>query len=152
MDNVAVHHVKPRRFVPRTSCRTPRGYSFGTTHIRFRGGKHRFTVRKGAGFLEVQGNELRQAKTNLQRLYAQEQNAAAAQMLGVPSDMHMIRTRRQTAERRYVNCLIKYMRDANRMNRDTAVQLQHQFTRQKMAGLSIINQQFLFSMYPYELN
>jgi hypothetical protein len=102
--------------------------------------------------LQVQGNELRQAKTGLQRLYMQEQDATYAQAAGDRNDLSVIRSARATAERRYVNCLIRYLRDSNRMGRRQSTFLQQQFTRVKMANTGVSYQHYLLSMYPQELN
>ncbi|KAF1848926.1 uncharacterized protein K460DRAFT_364866 [Cucurbitaria berberidis CBS 394.84] len=139
-----------RRAAPRsTQPRANASYS-DTKYFKFRGSRHRVIIRMTPGYLQVQGNELSQAKTNLQRLYVQERNALTRGSAGI--SLPMIRASRGTAERRYVNCLVRYLRDANRMSAIQANQLQRNFTRDKMVGMGVSNQDYLLGMYPRELN
>jgi hypothetical protein len=127
------------------------------TGVRVHGSTHTLTrvnERRAPGFLQAQAAELRQAKATLLRLYTQEQHAAynSRGLNERQSSLQMVRASRASAERRYVNCLIRYCRDANRMSAQQATQLQKHFTREKMSDLGVSNSEYLLSMYPRELN
>ena len=127
------------------------GLSLRSTYLKSRGPNQRMTIRGTSGSLQVQSNELRRAKVMLQRLYTQEKQALHLQAVGACSNLREIRSSRGTAERRYVNCLIRFLRDTNRMSSGQATQLQQAFTRDKMAGMGMSNQKYLLGMYPREL-
>jgi hypothetical protein len=155
MDNATDRPPQPPRRSPAlrdTHIRTHGAHSFRTTQIRFRNIRHRVKFQQAPAFLQVQATELRQAKTHLTRLYTQETEAAHAESLGGRTHLKGIRNSRGVAERRYVHGLIKYMRDANRMDRYHASYLQQMFTREKMADTGVSYQDYLLEMYPQELN
>ncbi|KAJ4350077.1 uncharacterized protein N0V89_008698 [Didymosphaeria variabile] len=102
-------------------------------------------------FVAPQISELRRARNNLHRLYTMEEDAFLSTTRPA-EDVAAITYRRGCAERRYVNALIRYMRDANQMSSSEATHLQHYFTRQKMEGIGPINKGYLLGMYPRELN
>lgn len=149
MDDASGRQGPSRQAAPRSTQPSAYASYSGSTYFKFRGSKHRVTIRMAPGFLQTQGNELRHAKMTLQRLYTQEHNAfrAGSASANLPS----IRASRATAERRYVNCLIRYLRDANRMSSGEATQLQHSFTRARMSAM-LSNEDYLLGMYPRELN
>jgi hypothetical protein len=122
---------------------------------RSNGGSHTFTrvnARRAPGYLQAQAAELRNAKATLLRLYTQEQKALSKRGINTRhSTLQMIRASRASAERRYVNCLIRYSRDANYMSASQANQLQKDFTREKMSDLGVSNSSYLLGMYPREL-
>jgi hypothetical protein len=108
--------------------------------------------RRATGFLQAQAAELRRAKATLLRLYNQEHSALANRSINVrESSLNIIRFSRASSERRYVNCLIRYLRDAGRMTSFQATQLQKDFTREKMADLGVSHSSYLLNMYPREL-
>lgn len=103
-------------------------------------------------FLKTQATELREVKDILQRLYTQEAQALAAPW-NPDQDTNAISNSRASAERRYVNALIRYLRDAKRMNSGQAFKLQRRFTRKRMVGMGQeANRDYLLAMYPRELN
>ncbi len=125
----------------------PNRASFGTALSRL-GCKHRH--RKAAPnnmptALRAQAAELRSAKANLERSYNQEENIRHNFSVSV-------RGARARAERRFVNCLIRYRRDANQMTAVEATEMQRNFTRQKMEEVGVDNKSYLMGMYPCELN
>jgi hypothetical protein len=155
MDDATDRHPQPSRrrpALPNTHSRAHATFSFGTTQIRFRNARRRVPFQRVPGFLQVQATQLRQAKTSLTRLYMQEAEATYAQAAGARPDLNIIRSARAKAEQRFVEHLIKYLRDANRMDRYQATFLQEQFTREKMADTGASYQNYLLSMYPQELN
>jgi hypothetical protein len=130
-------------------------YNITFTGARVNGGAHTFTrvnERRAPGFLQAQAAELRQAKSVLVRLYTQENHIVGNGGLNArDSSLQIIRASRASAERRYVNCLIRYCRDANRMTSFQANQLQNDFTREKMGDLRFSNSNYSLGMYPHEL-
>ena len=150
MDDASGRECPSRRAAPRsTQPPVSAGHSSKSTYFKFRGSKHRVTIRTAPGFLQVQGNELRQAKLNLQRLYTQEQHALSTG--SAAANLPSIRSSRGTAERRYVNCLIRYLRDTKRMTGSQANELQGNFTRARMNEM-VSNKEYLLGIYPHELN
>jgi hypothetical protein len=138
----------------------PRTFNLGSHTVTFNGtningGSHafmRFNERRAPGFLQSQAAELRAAKMLLVRLYTQEQHAILKGGINArQSTLQMVRSSRASAERRYVNCLIRYCRDANRMTPLEANQLQKAFTREKMGDMGFPNSNYLLGMYPCEL-
>jgi hypothetical protein len=128
----------------------------GNGGARIHGGTQRSTrtnARRGAGFLHAQAAELRYAKANLLRLYTQEAHTITKSRGINPRDstLQMVRASRATAERRYVNCLIRYCRDAGCMNAAEATRLQKDFTRERMGNFHSSNSAYLLGMYPWEL-
>jgi hypothetical protein len=132
-----------------------RAFKIASNGVRMNGGTHTFTrvnKRRAPGFLQAQAAELRQAKAVLVRLYTQENHIVSNRGLNTrESSLQIIRASRASAERRYVNCLIRYCRDANRMTPFQAKQLQNDFTREKMGDLGVSNSDYLLGMYPREL-
>jgi hypothetical protein len=126
---------------------------YGSTTLRAVGNHHtRYHARRAPGSLQAEAAELRQAKTILLRLYNQEHSAYTAYGSNVRhSNLQMICASRASAERRYVNCLIRYLRDANRMSAFQANELQKAFTRERMSDLRVSNSNFLLGMFPREL-
>jgi hypothetical protein len=149
----------PRAAHP-TILRNHKTFNFGHDRVtivgnRFGQGKHTFTrisARRAPGFLQAQAAELRYAEAILSRLYTQEQDALSNGGINArQSSLQIIRASRASAERRYVNCLIRYCRDAKCMTAVQANQLQGNFTRQKMSDLGISNSSYLLGLYPREL-
>jgi hypothetical protein len=104
-----------------------------------------------AAYLRTQASELRGAKAVLDRLYSQEAQAYS-NPYNYNQGLKEIASSRATAERRYVNVLIRYLRNANRMSTSQASELQRCFTRGRMAMAGTgSNRDYLFAMYPYEL-
>lgn len=92
---------------------------------------------------------LQQAKRNLVRLYAQEEHALRSNAV----DAHIVCKHRRTAERRYVDCLVLYLRNADRISSVQAKVLQDYFVVGGMAGMMNGNHQnYLLAMWPKELN
>lgn len=91
---------------------------------------------------------------NLERAYNQEQNILilSSRCTGVAFDLPQIIAARARAERRYVNCLIRYLRDTNQMSSAQANEMQANFTRRKMQESGVSNGPYLLGMYPHELN
>ena len=151
------HRTAPRRTYPRNHKTFNLGpLSVTLNGIRLNGSTHTFTrvnERRAAGFLHAQAADLRAAKATLLRLYTQEQHALSKRGVNArQSTLQMVRSSRASAERRYVNCLIRYCRDANRMTAFQATQLQKDFTREKMGDLGVSNSNYLLDMYPCELH
>lgn len=109
-------------------------------------------LRRSAESLQIQGCELREAKASLLRLYAQEKAALASPSSGVNPDLKRICACRARAERRYVTCLIRYLRNSNRMDAIEANKLQKKFTRKYTATTGTSNMEYLLGMYPCELD
>ncbi|KAH4007433.1 hypothetical protein HBH98_010520 [Parastagonospora nodorum] len=161
-DAVSRQGTNRRREFRPSNPRNRKTYNLGPHNVslngvRINGGNHTFTranERRGHGFLQAQAAELRHARTTLVRLYTQEQHAfynsrgASARQ----SSLQMVQASRASAERRYVNCLIRYCRDANQMSAQQATQLQKHFTRERMGDLGVSHSDYLLSMYPRELN
>ncbi|KAF2997335.1 hypothetical protein E8E13_003152 [Curvularia kusanoi] len=103
--------------------------------------------------LQTQATELRSAKANLERAYNQEQNVMdlKARCTGVSFSWSDIIAARARAERRYVNCLIRYARNANLMSPVQARELQANFTRRKMEASGMNNRSYLLGLFPREL-
>ena len=68
--------------------------------------------------LRAQAAELRFARVNLERAYTQERNVneLSARIVGITFEFPDISAARARAERRYVNCLVRYLRDTHRMD------------------------------------
>ena len=113
---------------------------------------HRGRVQKVAPALLTQAAELRSAKANLERAYNQEQNAInlAARSTGLSLNSRHAAARAR-AERRYVNCFIRYSRDAKQMSAVQATEMQASFTRRKIEASGVNQVSFLLGMYPQEL-
>ncbi|KAH7093743.1 hypothetical protein FB567DRAFT_610333 [Paraphoma chrysanthemicola] len=159
-DAVAREHTGRRHGPHHVYSRSRKTYypgSFGgvSHRARTKRARHTFnsaTERRAPGFLQTQAAELRHAKATLLRLYNQENTALARRGTNVrESSLNMIRASRALSERRYVNCLIRYMRDAGRMTSFEATQLQKHFTRERMADLGVSHSNYLLGMYPREL-
>jgi hypothetical protein len=103
--------------------------------------------------LRTQAAALRLAKTSLERSYNQEQNFnnLSGGCTGLTLDFQQITAAIARAERRYVNCLIRYLRDANQMTSVEATEMQRSFTRQKMEKAGTNNRVYLLGRYPHEL-
>jgi hypothetical protein len=143
------HSVAPRRAarlltvrssIPvqsRSSRRARRGNVGNTTGV--------------AAYSRTQTSELREAKAVLDRLYSQEAQACTSPY-NYGQDLSAIASSRATAERRYVNVLIRYLRGANRMSTIQASELQRYFTRDRMARAGMgSNRDYLLALYPHEL-
>lgn len=104
--------------------------------------------------LRTQTAELRSAKTNLERAHVHEQNVQSLSLrcTGVIFNPSEVIAARGRAERRYVNCLIRYLRDTNQMSSMEARQLQGNFTKHKVEKVGVNNCVYLLGMFPYELN
>ncbi|KAF3035343.1 hypothetical protein E8E12_006774 [Didymella heteroderae] len=104
--------------------------------------------------LRKQAAELQSAKANLERAYAHEQNVQnlSSQCIGVTFNLPEVIASRARAERRYVNCLIRYLRDSNEMSAVEARQLQGSFTKHKMEKAGVNNCAYLLGMHPSELS
>ena len=113
---------------------------------------HRGRVQKVSPALRAQAAELRSAKANLERAYNQEQNAInlAARSTGLSLNSQHAAARAR-AERRYVNCFIRYSRDAKQMSAVQATEMQANFTRRKIEASGVNQVSFLLDMYPQEL-
>jgi hypothetical protein len=122
---------------------------------RISGGRHifiRVNERRAPGSLQAEAGDLRAAKAILLRLYNREKQALVKRGPNARrSTQQMVRSSRATAERRYVNCLIRYCRAANRMTPTQANELQKNFTREKMGEMGLPNSNYLLGMYPREL-
>jgi len=161
-DAVSRQGTNRRRELRPSNPRNRKTYNLGLHNstlngVRMHGGNHTFiraNERRGHGFLQAQAAELRHARTILVRLYMQEQTAVynSRGFNSRQSSLQMVRASRASAERRYVNCLIRYCRDANRMSAQEATQLQKHFTRERMSDLGVSHSDYLLSMYPRELN
>jgi hypothetical protein len=67
------------------------------------------------------------------------------------TNLDIIRASRAVAERIYLNCLTRYMRNAKRWTGSQTVELQKHFTREKMHGLGPLYRDYLLGMFPPEL-
>lgn len=94
--------------------------------------------------------ELRIAKRNLECSYAIEQTVRSTSPCS-PQRMAEAAGHRARVERRYVNTLIRYLRNAKRMSATEAARLMQRFTRERMAGLGPVNRTYLLGLYPSEL-
>jgi len=159
-DAVSRQGTNPRHVARGAYHRNHTTFNIGTHRVTFHGfrfnaGGHTFTrvnERRAPGFLQVEAGDLRAAKTTLLRLYNQEQHTLMNRGLNVrQSTLQMVRSSRATAERRYVNCLIRYCRAANRMTSAEANQLQKDFTHEKMGDMGLPNSNYLLGLYPREL-
>lgn len=157
MDKIAGQRPTARPYIKRNqnASRSNRSHH-NTAPLRpIRKGKrtHKATQGNVLAALRAQAAELRSAKANLERCYNQEQTICSfsARCTGLTIDAPQITTARERAERRYVNCIIRYMRDANQMSGVEAKEMQGNFTRRKMGGTSTANRTYLFGMYPREL-
>ena len=101
-------------------------------------------------FLSDQAVDLRTAKRNMERLYTMEEDAMASYTRPV-QEFASLSNLRGTAERRYVNVLIRYLRDSHQMTAVEAADLQRYFTRQRMNGMGPVNKAYLLSLFPREL-
>lgn len=114
---------------------------------------HKATAKNVPAALRTQAAALRFAKTNLKRAYAQEHNVLdlSARCTGLTLNLSGVSAARATAERRYVNCLIRYLRDTDQMSPVEATEMQANFTRRKMESVCMSNEAYLLGMYPHEL-
>lgn len=101
--------------------------------------------------LNILGHQLRRAKSTLERLYIQEQNAATAHSIESPLDLSTIRASRVAAEKRYINFLIRYCRDMDQMSTLQAIRLQRFMSYYKTPDLDQ-RRKLLLSIYPTELS
>jgi hypothetical protein len=90
--------------------------------------------------------QLRKEKSHLTRLYAQEESTS-------PHDpgLRALQRDRGNTERRYVHALIKYGKDMKKMDSKTATDLASRFTRKNMDDTVPVYKNYLFSLYPREL-
>ncbi|KAJ4331303.1 hypothetical protein N0V95_009904 [Ascochyta clinopodiicola] len=114
---------------------------------------HKIPAEKVPGALSTQARELRLAKIIVERCYDQEQNLynLSTRWTNITIVISQSTAAREQAERRYVNCLIRYLRDTNRMSAVEANEMQRNFTRQKMEKAGLPNRAYLLGMYPREL-
>lgn len=156
-DAVSRQGTSRRNFIRHqgTNRRNYRTFNLAGVTVNMMGGSHafhRYNERRAPGFLQAQAADLRAAKMTLVRLHTQEQHALMTRGINSrESTLQMIRSSRASAERRYVNCLIRYCRDANRMTPVQATQLQSVFTREKMGDSGFPSSNYLLGMYPHEL-
>ena len=103
--------------------------------------------------LRAQAAELRSARTNLERAYSQEHNiqSLSSRSTSITFDFPHAIAARAKAERRYVKCLIRYLRGTNQMGTVEATEMRRNFTRQKMRAAGVSNGAYLLGMYPQEL-
>ncbi|KAF9697542.1 hypothetical protein EKO04_004109 [Ascochyta lentis] len=103
--------------------------------------------------VRVQARELRSTRVVVERCYDQEQSMCnfSARCTGLTIVAHPIIAARERAERRYVNCLVRYLRNTNQMSAVEAREMQARFTRRKMEGIGLKNRAYLLGMYPREL-
>lgn len=94
-----------------------------------------------------------QARAVLMCLYDQERNAYNSfyDLNAGQSNLDQIRASRGVAERRYINCIIAYMRATGRMTRAQAGELQKYFTRERMRGMAAQYEGYMLGMFPPEL-
>jgi hypothetical protein len=161
MDDAVSRQGTNRRHDARPmSSRYHKTFNFGTCRVtfrsrRFNGVTPKFTranARRAPGNIQAQAAELHHAKATLLRLYAQEQHALSNRGINArQSTLDIVRASRASAERRYVNCLIRYCRSANHMTAFQANQLQKDFTRERMSDHGVPNSSYLLGMYPREL-
>lgn len=145
MDEIPAQRPERRSYIRRQYTRQAH------TDFRFNPMTSRLSCRRNAQAqkvppaLRAQAAELRSARANLDRACAQVQNVGklSARCVGVAA--------RARAERRYVNCLIRYLRDTNQMTPVQASEMQANFTRRKMEASGLNNTVYLLSMYPQEL-
>lgn len=114
---------------------------------------HKAKVSNVPTALRAQAADLRSARTNLERTYHQEENVSnlSSRCTRVTINLPQITVARARAERRYVNCLIRYLRDTNQMSPVEATQMQANFTRRKMEQAGMSSKGYLLGMYPHEL-
>jgi hypothetical protein len=104
-----------------------------------------------AAYSRTQSSDLREAKVVLDRLYLQGAQACTSSY-NYGQDLSAIASSRATAERRYVNELIRYLRGTKRMSTIQASELQRCFTRDRMARAGNgSNRDYLLALYPHEL-
>lgn len=157
MDRVPADRPAGRPYINRTArARTAPNSSFSSAPSRLsrRRRPHKAVANNVPAALRTQAADLRFARTNLDRCYNQEQNVRdiSVRCTGVTFDLSDVSAARARAERRYVNCLIRYLRNANQMSGVQAAEMQRTFTRQKMEGVGVNNRAYLLGMYPRELN
>ncbi|KAJ8107052.1 hypothetical protein OPT61_g9132 [Boeremia exigua] len=108
---------------------------------------HKTRIQNVHPTLQVQAAELQASMTNLERAYGQEQNIRnlSARCTGVKFNFPEINAARARAERRYVNCLIRYLRDTNQMTPAQATEMRANFTRRKMKDSGVNNAPYLLA-------
>ena len=99
--------------------------------------------------LRKQAAQLRTAKRDLEGAYMQEE-AALGGHTTQQEVAHATAVRART-ERRYVNALLRYLRNTNSISGQEAGRIQMSFTRQRMEGMGSTNKAYLRSMFPREL-
>lgn len=158
MDDTISRRGTTRRKPTHTNPRNHRTYNLRSHATANSHTFTRYNERRGAGFLQAQAADLRTAKSTLIRLYTQEQQALMRGGINAREcSLQVIRSSRASAERRYVNCLIRYCRDAGRMSAVQAGTLQSVYTRDKMGmgmgmgGVGAPSSGYLLGMYPREL-
>jgi hypothetical protein len=87
------------------------------------------------------------------RMYDQECNAynTSYGLNLCHPNLEAIRACRGSAERRYVHCLIGYMRDANRMTGWQTAELQKSFAHQRVGDPVMQYRNYLLGLFPPEL-
>jgi hypothetical protein len=101
-------------------------------------------------YLNTQATDLRVAKRNMERLYTMEEDAMTS-WTRPAQEIASLSSLRGTAERRYVNVLIRYLRNSQQMAAAEASDLQRYFTRQRMIGTGPVNKAYLLGLFPKEL-
>ena len=158
MDEVPAQRPTPRLYVNNSQYTRPvpnrLRYNPTLTRQTRRRGAYKAKANNVPPALRVQVDELRSAKTNLERAYAHEQHvrSLSSRCTGVIFNFPEVSAARARAERRYVNCLVRYLRDTNQMSAIEARQLQGNFTKHKMEKGGANSSVYLLGMYPYELN
>jgi hypothetical protein len=158
MDEIPTRRPAGRPYINRrrNTQPLPRHHSYKTTSSRPNRKKRarRAAINNVPPALRAQAAELRAARANLLRCYDQEQNVLdmSARFTGITINIPSTTAARERAERRYVNCIIRYLRNTNKMSSVEAVEMQGNFTRQKMKNAGMTNRTYLLRMYPRELN
>ena len=105
-------------------------------------------ARRPSTSLRAQAAQLRTAKRDLEGAYMQEEAALGGHAQQEVAHATDVRAR---TERRYVNALLRYLRNKNSISGQEANRIQMSFTRQRMEGMGSTNKAYLRSMFPREL-
>ena len=149
MDEIPIRHPARHLYVRHNQYTRP-----VPNHFAFNAAQSRSSRRRRACTAALRAQaELRSAKANLERAYNKEQNvhSLSSRCTGVTYNFPKISAARARGERRYVNCLIRYLRGTNQMSTVEATEMQRNFTRRKMDATGTNNRAYLLAMYPWEL-
>jgi hypothetical protein len=139
--------TRPARHYPR--------HAQSRAHHSFYHSSHQFqyTAPCATGASQAQAADLSQARKILMRMYDQECNAynTSYGLNLCHPNLEAIRACRGSAERRYVHCLIGYMRDANRMTGWQTAELQKSFAHQRVGDPVMQYRNYLLGLFPPEL-